>query len=248
MPINAIRQEDVFNTDRFNPGESNGVNIVCATNTLGINRPSPSVANQIGKRFHNDFLNLGAAQLGHLHYRAGQLSEGVSARFYAIVTNEVKPGTRPGDNDHDWQFAPLSIAEGLNNLSVDGIIRPTPQQIHEIKRTGLIDLNEITDSPGYDPIRVNSKIDQAWKAMEEIRARINPIVRIVLIGTGASGTLNHADTAGILESMHASDLNLVLYLKQAQVAHVAEVINLYPKLRHQVPVVNEVDRLQLLAA
>lgn len=247
MPINAIRREDVFHTDVLNPGESNGVNIVCATNTLGINRPSPSVANQIWKKFHKDFLDLGSAQLGHLHYRAGELSEDVSARFYAIVTNEVKPGTRPGDNKHDWQFAPLSVAEWLKNLSGDWIIRPTQYQIQEIKRTWLIDLNEITDSPWYDPIKVNRKIEQAWKAMEEIRARINPIVRIVLIGTGTSGTVNHADTAWILESMHASSLNLVLYLKQAQVAHVAEVINLYPNLRYAVPVVNEVDRFQLAA-
>lgn len=72
--------------------------------------------------------------------------------------------------------------------------------------------------------------------MKQVELEIKPPLRTAFIGTGPSGTQNHADWRGILQAMNDSSLNLVLYLWNQEVAaQVANVVRLFPELRASVP-------------
>lgn len=87
------------------------------------------------------------------------------------------------------------------------------------------------------------------KYIDLYNARINPIVRTVLIGTGESGRNGDADVVGILDAMQSSPANLHLYLfNQQQAAQVAQVIPLYPRVRALAAVPGYDEILELRAA
>jgi hypothetical protein len=74
--------------------------------------------------------------------------------------------------------------------------------------------------------------DTIKKVFEDTEAVLHPPVRTAFIGTGPSGTKNHADWRGILEAMNSSSINIILYIYDQQIkAEVAKVVKLFPTLR-----------------
>lgn len=237
MPIGKIIAGDVFDTDKLNPGESNtGIHVICATNTLGRNQDGNSVAHYIGTHFQRDFLQFPEwpRELGHVYTRKGSLGE-VPARFSAIVANVVSWKPHPATtNEHNWEFAPLGIAQWLQVLSDDVTVRPPASEHAEIEQRALSQIHWAQD------------LQRIREMLAEHDAKMNPVVRAVFMGTGRSWQLNQANTLAILEAMSASDVNIYLYLRELEVrAHVAQVIQLHPNLRAYAPLN---DYAELLAA
>lgn len=227
MPIGKIVSWDVFDAKRLNPGESdNGIHVICATNTLGRNRDGSSVANYIGRNLQSDFLQFPEwpRELGHVYTRKGDLGE-VPARFSAIVANVVSWDHHPTQTaDHDWQFAPLGISQWLQVLSDDVTVRPPTSEHAGLEQRVLSQIHWTQDFLRIREILVAHD------------AKINPVVRSVFMGTGKSWQLNNANTLAILEAMSRSDINIYLYLRELEVrTHVAQVIQLHPKLREYAP-------------
>lgn len=227
MPIGKIVPWDVFDTNRLNPGEShNGIHVICATNTLGRNQDGNSVAHYIGTHFQSDFLQFPEwpRELGQVYTRNGYL-DGVSARFSAIVSNVVSWNIHPTDTTkHNWEFAPLGISQWLQVLSDDVTVRPPTSKHAGLEQRTVSQMQWMQD------------LNRIREILAEHDAKINPVVRSVFMGTGRSWQFNNANTLAILEAMSESDINIYLYLRELEVrAHVAQVIQLYPKLRAYAP-------------
>lgn len=78
--------------------------------------------------------------------------------------------------------------------------------------------------------------ETAQTLFQDVKATLEPPVRMAFIGTGPSGTKHHADWRGILESMNNSSLNIILYIWDQEIkAQLADVVKQFPTLRQVRP-------------
>lgn len=231
MTISRIFHGDVF-TSNLQTGEDI-VKIACGTNTSGWNNSQwNSVAWKIARDYIPAFENLWKANFWDVHTHTFDFHGRVANALW-IVCNEQNPGTWDLDKDTNWDEAVVSLRRGFENIAdifyptdADDILRELQSQTRVLSESGGKNL----------PIVLQNALDM-------YRAKLTPIVRTVLIGTGESGRNANADVAWILEAMHTSTANLHLYLhSQQQAAQVAQVIPLFPNITKlaAVPWYNEI--------
>ena len=225
MPITAIRTRDIFHTDDLNSWEERmWPQIIFGINTAWTNLDGHSVAYQVGQRYCIEFQRImhhWRLQIGDVHSAQWCLDNVTPARFHGIVCNE-----RTTSGKHDWTFGDLWVTEWLEKLASGQIIR---QRQVETRIASVRDEVQELLARWFD-------FNQLVELVKNAEHEIHPPVRTAFIGTGPSGTQNHADWRSILQAMNDSTLNLVLYLWNQEVAaQVANVVRLFPELRASVP-------------